>query len=102
MGGGILEQLHLVEGPSDDSALTHDYRAHRNFLRLIHPRREAQRFAHEKTVALQIDDRFLSHMVAQLLPGFYAFLQRPPVLSVVMTMAMSGKKSPAMLPKPGP
>jgi hypothetical protein len=35
VGGGVLEQFHLVEGPGDDASFAHDYRAHRNLLRSV-------------------------------------------------------------------
>lgn len=58
MRGRILEQFNLIVSAGDNFSRSHDDRSDRNFLRLVGPGRESQRFAHEIGVALQIDDRF--------------------------------------------
>jgi hypothetical protein len=57
--GGVLEQLHLIERPTDDSPLAHDDRADGHFLRLEGARGLSQRLAHEVRVALQVNDRLV-------------------------------------------
>ena len=58
MGGGILEQLDLVESARNDFPVADDHRADRDFLRFVSAHCHAQRLAHEISVALQVDNRF--------------------------------------------
>lgn len=58
MGGGILEQLDLVEGARNDFPVAHHHSADWNLLRFVRAHGHAQRLTHEIGVALQVDDRF--------------------------------------------
>jgi len=56
MGGGVLEQLDLVESAGDGPAVADHDRADGHFLGLVSAGRLPQGFAHEVVVALQVDD----------------------------------------------
>ena len=67
VGGGVLQQFHLVERPGNDPSLANNHRADGNLLGLECAPGLAQRLTHEVMVALQINDRFVGHSGCRML-----------------------------------
>jgi len=63
VGGGVLEQFHLIERTGDNAALAHDHSADGHLRRCTSARRLPQRLAHEEMVTLQINDRIAHELV---------------------------------------
>src|SRR5882672_8831510 len=69
MGGGVLEQLDLIEGAGNDSSLADYDSADWDFGCFIGFGRLAQRLAHEIVVALQINDGIVHEVRVPALRG---------------------------------
>ena len=52
--GGVLEQLHLIMGTSDDFACTNDNRADRNFASCVRFLRLSQCFTHKIVIVWRV------------------------------------------------
>jgi len=63
VGGGVLEQFHLIERSGDNASLAHDHSADGHFRRSTSARRLPQRLAHEEVIALQINDWIVHELV---------------------------------------
>jgi hypothetical protein len=54
--GRVLQKLHLIPGPGNDTSAALDHGADGNFFRFKCLHRQTQRFTHEIVIALQVDN----------------------------------------------
>ncbi len=95
MRSRIFQHLHLVEGSGDNAAFADHHCSDGHFRRFISLGRLPQRFAHEVVVALEINDGVVHRLDTRL-------FQAPLIPPIRIAVAVGGKETAAMLPKPGP